>query len=232
MQSKNLTISVLLALLLVSSLGCAGDAETPLEATQPTLETPALTVPKIAEIGSDSTVFVRVKKADETLSTGSGFVIQKGRIATNHHVIEGIVSGTVESVYNQTRFAIESVLAIDEHNDLAILDAKSFSAPPLSLGDSNKIVTGESVYVVSNPQGWKGTFSDGVISGQRSGGLDWHDGKVFQITAPVFKGSSGGPVLNSRGEVIGIYVGSVWIGQNLNFAIPVNHLRALMETIK
>ena len=96
----------------------------------------------------------------------------------------------------------------------------------LPLGDNDTVQIGMPVYVTGNPRGLEGTFSDGLISAIR----EVNGRKLFQMTAPVSPGSSGGPVLNSSGEVIGITVSQVKDGQNLNFAVPVNYLKELAAT--
>ena len=93
-------------------------------------------------------------------------------------------------------------MATDEKHDLAILAVSGSSISTLSLGDSDSVSIGDVVYVVGNPEGFEGTFSDGVISGVRGSNAD--SGKLLQMTAPISPGSSGGPVLNARGEVIGV----------------------------
>ena len=92
------------------------------------------------------------------------------------------------------------------------------------LGNSDFAQVGETVYAVGNPRGLEGTFSQGIISSIRPVGID----KLIQITAPLSPGSSGGPVLNRKGEVIGVSVLTIRDGQNLNFAIPSIHLSALL----
>ena len=83
---------------------------------------------------------------------------------------------------------------------------------------------GERVYAVGNPQGLEGTFSRGIVSGIRNVG----DDKILQVTAPISPGSSGGPILNDRGEVIGVSVATFKGGQDLNFAIPSSYLATLL----
>ena len=229
MHPQNLTTTLLLALLLtLVSLGCAGDAETPVEATQPTLETPALTVPEIAEIALKSTVYLRIRNAQNEIFSGSGFVVGDSLIATTYHQIDDIHTGSTARLVNElTDYPIQAVVAVDVRHDLAIIKASDIKAPPLPLGDSNEVRIGEPVHVTGNPDGYIGSFSSGVISGIREGDKFVAD-KVIQMTCPVSVGSSGGPVLNYRGEVIGVVNGDDSDGQNLNFASPVNFLKELI----
>ena len=151
-------------------------------------------------------------------------------IATNKHVIANAAGGVVKRVRNDTKFDIEGVMATDEKHDLAILRVSGSSISILPLGDSDSVSIGDVVYVVGNPEGFEGTFSDGVISGVRGSNAD--NGKRLQMTAPISPGSSGGPVLNTRGEVIGVAVSSVIGGQNINFAVPSNYLGLLIGSAR
>ena len=214
MLSKNLTISILLPLLLVLLLGCADSEEAPVEVVQPLPTT--LTPQEIAQIALKSTVLLRVKSANDD-TFGSGFFVEGNHIVTSYHVINGVASATVESVFHDTKYPITTILAIDEKHDLAIVQASGLTAPSLSLGDSNTVRIGDSVYVIGNPGGWKGTFSDGVISAIRPDGISWVDDRVFQMTAPTSAGSSGGPVLNTVGEVIGVHTGTDGKGSRSQF---------------
>lgn len=94
----------------------------------------------------------------------------------------------------------------------------------MPLGNSDIVQVGDSVFAVGNPQGLEGTFSQGIISSIRQIGTE----TLLQLTAPISPGSSGGPVLNSQGEVIGVSVATFRGGQNLNFAIPAKYLRELL----
>ena len=110
---------------------------------------------------------------------------------------------------------------------LALIKVSDVSSAVLPLGSSDKVQVGESVYVAGNPLGFlEGTFSNGIVSGVREFRVG---SKRIQITAPVSEGSSGGPVLNSKGEVIGVAVSIITAGQNLNFAIPSNYLIELLN---
>ena len=185
-----------------------------------------LTPQQIAKKALDSTVVLLMKDAnDQLVSVGSGFFLQPNVVATNNHVIAKAVSGVVKRVGNNTEFDIEGVVAIDVKHDLALLSVPANSdVPLLPLGDVDSVAIGDTVYVAGNPEGFEGTFSEGVISGIR--GTDYD--KRFQITAPISSGSSGGPVLNTRAEVIAVCVSVVSAGQNINFAVPSNYLYPLI----
>lgn len=157
-------------------------------------------------------------------SLGSGFFIGDGLIATNLHVIEGSSRGYAKLIGKKTKFDIQGYTAIDADRDLAILKISTPYSSTLPLGNSDTCEVGESVFAVGNPKGLEGTFSQGIVSSIRDAGSD----KLLQITAPISPGSSGGPVLNARGDVIGVSVATYRGGQNLNFAIPVNYLKELL----
>lgn len=171
------------------------------------------------------------------LGSGSGFVIANdGKVVTNYHVVH--MPGTAQA---EARFAdgasyqVQGVLATDPDKDLAVLKlqstGKDFQA--LRLGDSEQVQTGEHVLAIESPLAGlspvstEATVSDGIVSGIR----DWpeHQMKVFQITAPISPGSSGGALLNSNGDVIGVTFAQLVGGQNLNFAIPIAYLRSLLK---
>ena len=186
----------------------------------------ALTTEQIAKKALAATVYLEMKNSTgTTLGFGSGFFIKPDQIATNFHVIEGAAQGTAKLVGKYARYQIEGIIATDKDNDLAILKVTADGIPPLSLGDSDTVNIGAKVYVAGNPKGLEGTFSDGLISRRER-----YPKKRLQMTAPISPGSSGGPVLNSAGKVIGISVSvhRALDAQNLNFAIPSNYLKALL----
>lgn len=164
------------------------------------------------------------------MGIGSGFFVQPNLIATNYHVIEGAAKGTAKLVGKYTTYNIEGVTATDRDNDLALLKVAAYGIKPLSLGDSNSVRIGETVYVAGNPKGLEGTFSDGIISSRR----DKDTKERLQMTAPISPGSSGGPVLNRKGEVIGVSFAQhrALDAENLNFAIPSKYVKALLARSK
>ena len=177
---------------------------------------------RIAEDALASTVFLQMDSG-----YGSGFLVAPGRVATNLHVIHNAITGTARLVNQTDSIKIEGYTAIDFEQDLIILDVPDLDAPPLPLGDSEDVKIGETVYAVGNPKEFEGTFSEGNISGIRKDA----NGELLQITAPISPGSSGGPVLNKNGKVIGVSVAS-GPGQNLNFAIPAKYLKTLIKKQK
>ena len=188
----------------------------------------AQTAQQIAKNAFGSTVLLVMEDANgQPLGLGSGFFVKPNQIATNLHVVAGASRGYAKRVGQKTKYDIEGITAIDAKWDLVILEVTTLGSRALSLGDSDTVLVGETVYAVGNPHGLEGTFSQGIISSVRRVGAD----KLLQLTAPVSPGSSGGPVLNGRGKVIGVSVATFRGGQNLNFAIPSNYLTELIAQV-
>ncbi|HVP76724.1 MAG TPA: trypsin-like peptidase domain-containing protein [Thermodesulfobacteriota bacterium] len=180
---------------------------------------------QIAKKTFPSVVLLVMQDANgQPVSLSSGFFVLDRVIASNYHVVEGASRGYAKVVGQKTKYEIEGITGVDPERDLVLMKVTATPTTPLSLGDSDSVEVGEPVYAIGNPQGLEGTFSQGIVSGIRKIGPD----KLLQITAPISPGSSGGPVLNSKGEVIGISVAIFRGGQNLNFAVPSNYLKALI----
>lgn len=186
--------------------------------------TDAASPQEIAKRTFRSTVLLVMNdKNGQPLSLGSGFFIGDGKIATNYHVIAGAASGYAKVVGKKGTFGIQGVIAADPKADLAIIKIKARNIAYLTLRSTDDVSVGDPVYVVGNPQGLEGTFSTGIVSAIRSIGHY----KLLQITAPISPGSSGGPVLDTSGRVIGVAAATYKGGQNLNFAIPSDYLKKL-----
>ena len=180
---------------------------------------------QLAEKALAATVYLEMADRDgNTLGFGSGFFVGQSQIATNLHIIEGAAKGTAKLAGSPTKYTVDGISTIDEKNDLAILKVTGFEGAPLPLGDSDTVKTDETVYVVGNPKGLEGTFSDDTISSFREEDAK----KRFQMTDLIAPGNSGGPVLNGNGEVIGISLITLEGGQNLNFVVPSNYLKELL----
>ena len=160
----------------------------------------------------------------QALSLGSGFMIEDDIAVTNFHVIEGASSGYIKFINQDGIYEILGVTAYNPKFDLALIKVDKLNNPTLGLSVSN-IDIGDKVYAVGNPLGLEGTFSDGMLSGVR----DFEDITVFQITAPISPGSSGGPVTDDEGNVIGVATFNAAGGQNLNFVIPSKYIKELLN---
>lgn len=169
-----------------------------------------------------------VVRVDSERGVGTGFVVAPdGRIATNLHVIAGADEVTVE-LADQRKFAVQKVLALDPQRDLAIVQIEASDLPTVPLGNSDVVSAGDPVVVIGNPLGVLDfTVSDGLISAVRQ---RTPETRVIQTSAPISQGSSGGPLFNRYGEVIGVATYFSIQGQNLNFAIPSNYLRPMLQS--
>ena len=182
-------------------------------------EKPIESLPSIIKRIEPSTVIVfTYDNKGNFLRLGSGFFIgQNGDIVTNYHTLKGASYVEVKTSYGKTH-PMTYIVAEDEQGDLIrfSIDIPSQYVHPLPLSTSLPEV-GERIIVYGSPLGLEKTVSDGIVSAIREGPAYV---KIIQITAPVSPGSSGSPVLNMKGEVIGVATFQMIEGQNLNFAIP------------
>ena len=180
---------------------------------------------QVARKAFPSTVLIICTDSNgQQISLGSGFIVGPGLIATNFHVIDGAAGATVKVVGDQQTQKVTYIRNIDVRNDLAILAASKIQAPAVEIGDSNRLEVGTAIYAVGNPRGLEGSLSEGIISAFRSVG----ESSLLQITAAISPGSSGGPILDGTGKVVGVSVATYKGGQNLNFAIPSTALSKLL----
>ncbi len=164
-------------------------------------------------------------QADDGVRSGSGFVVDpSGVVVTNLHILRGASSVAVKThageVFDQVR-----IIGYDDSRDIVLLRIAGFGLPTLAFGNSDEVQPGAKVLAVGNPAGLEGTTTEGIVSGIRllESGM-----KVIQTDAAASPGSSGSPLLNQRGEVIGIIAFKRVDGEGLNFAIPINYVRGLM----
>jgi hypothetical protein len=162
---------------------------------------------------------------DELVGTGTGFFIRDdGVIVSNAHVVIDGDTLKVELADGEVYDDVY-VLSVDNQRDLILLQIATSRAPVLKVGDDRDLSIGDTVYVVGNPLGFRGTFSDGIVSGKRlEEGVNY-----LQITAPISQGSSGGPVLNGEGWVVGVATAYMDGGQNMNIAVPARHAIGMMS---
>lgn len=180
---------------------------------------------EIAQEGSKATVFIVTRsKIGIELGSGSGFIVSSdGKIVTNFHVIENAYYASIK-LNNGDVYDDISIIDYDERRDLAVLKIKGLKLSTVAIGKSDTLKVGEKVIAIGNPQGLENTVSEGILSSVRNiEGVN-----VLQITAPISPGSSGGPLFDSKGCVIGITSAMLRGGQNLNFAIPIDYVTPLI----
>lgn len=183
-------------------------------------------LPAIVKRISPAVVVVETRKGGRR-GLGSGFFINsQGHIVTNYHVVFGADQATVKT-HDGKRYPVKKVLTEDKKADLVLL---AIDIPPHTvsyLEVTGKLPeVGEKVYAIGHPMGLEKTVSEGIVSAIRKMP---RLGEIIQITAPISQGSSGGPVFNASGRVIGVARATYRTGQNLNFAVPgekVLHLRS------
>jgi S1-C subfamily serine protease len=166
---------------------------------------------------------------------GSGFIIDKaGHVLTNYHVIAE--ARQVEVVLHNRKSYKATIVGTDRSHDLAVLLIKAPDLQPMTLGDSTHLQVGQKVYAIGNPFGLAGTLTRGIVSSIRS--VQEPDGtaidEAIQTDAAINPGNSGGPLLNWRGEVIGIntlIASNVGQSAGIGFAIPINTAKAVLNDL-
>ena len=165
----------------------------------------------------------------ELIPVGSGAFINKNQIVTNVHVIDGLQTFVAVRNSDQKQIAVK-VLKVDPIHDVAILKTISFSSE-----EHLKTVTkfpriGSDIWVAGSPLGQEGTISNGIVSAIRK--HKPFDFDQIQFTAPISFGSSGGPLVNTDFELIGITVSGIdaYDAQNLNFAVPAKYINHLLDS--
>jgi len=188
-------------------------------------ESRRLSPQEVANRAMPSVVMLVMQDAhSQPISLGSGFFVAKNTVATNLHVVRGAARGHVKRVGRNELYDVTGVVAMDSASDLVLLSVSESDTPSIRIDTARQVALGDRILVLGNPRGLEGTLSDGIISGIR----ELEPGRIIQITAPISPGSSGGPVLNEYGEVVGVAVATVDGGQNLNFAIPSAMLSGLL----
>jgi len=213
---------MLIAVALAPACNPKATASHPTE--QPTATKPASTSRTPAEIAALSTPSVVSVRTDHSL--GTGFVVAgNGLVASNLHVIAGNAKITV-TLADHREYDVVEIFSGDRQHDLVIMRIEAQKLPALSLGDSDAIHPGDAIVAIGHPLGLEDTVSNGLVSAIRK--LD-DDLTVLQISAPIAPGSSGGPIFNDRGEVIGVATAIMMGGQNLNFGVPITYVKELLR---
>jgi S1-C subfamily serine protease len=194
-------------------------------------------LPSVVNITSRAVVFNFFYGTVPQEGQGSGFVLDKaGHVLTNFHVVEGANRGIEVKLSNKRSYKA-TVVGTDKVHDLALLQIDAPGLQAVTLADSSELAVGEKVYAIGNPFGLSGTMTRGIISSIRS--IRTADNSpiedAIQTDAAINPGNSGGPLLNSRGEVIGI---NTMIASNgaeqssgIGFAIPINTAKAVLADL-
>src|SRR3989344_3634091 len=170
---------------------------------------------------------------------GSGFIISSGGlILTNKHVASDKKASYTVLTNDGNKYDAE-ILAQDSVMDLAVVKIKASNLPVLKLGNSDSVKLGQTAIAIGNALGeFRNTVSVGVISGlartitASGGGQTETIEGVLQTDAAINQGNSGGPLLNLKGEVIGVNTAMVSGAQNIGFAIPINKAKRAIESVK
>lgn len=163
---------------------------------------------------------------DEIIATGSGVIaFEDDLVLTNAHVVEDNNKLEVISE-NNTKYTVEGILAYNKKKDIAILKLNKNNGGK-ALKIKEKVSVGDEVIAIGSPLGLKNTVSSGMLSGYFQDNIE-----VYQHTAPISSGSSGGALLNNKGKLIGITYASINGGQNLNLAIPISEYKNEYKKIK
>lgn len=207
---------------------------------------PTLSIVEIAEEVSPATVSIYLTTLNEarehtTVGAGSGFIITNdGYIVTNAHVVTAEHDGIFVGVPGFEENFEATLVGADERTDIAVLKIEPFVDNGVAvlfetvvLGDSDLLQNGELAVAIGNPLGtFEGTVTAGVISGtNRSINSNGYMMTLIQTDASVNTGNSGGPLINSFGEVVGVINSKIATAEGVGFAIPINSIRSVIESI-
>jgi S1-C subfamily serine protease len=191
----------------------------------------ALSGDQVVERVSPSAVSILVGKGDgQVVGVASGVIIRSdGVILTANHVVKGMREVQVRLKSGEIYDQVE-LIASDERRDVAALRIPTTGLPVLPIGNSANAASGATVFVVSNAVGLPWTASSGILSATRmaddvpGAGSGY---RILQFTAPLSPGSSGGVLVDAEARILGIVVGSLSVGQNVNFAVPIDSIAGL-----
>lgn len=215
----------------------------PPETTTPEIATPApvventpeitesrvLTASEVFEINRDAVIIIRTEYGGGLYGTGSGFFVSSTGVAvTNHHVLADAISATA-ILYDESEFNITGYYSYDIENDLAIIqvDGRGGSFDYVTLGDSDTTAVGETVYAIGGPDWDPITFTQGMISRIVYEPIIYDIYTIagmLQSTAAIYGGNSGGPLVNDRGQVIGVNSAGHTIRASVQMAVPINRV--------
>ena len=194
----------------------------------PSLPVKSLEPSEIAKLYGPAVVYIETyNSSGQLLGSGSGFIASSdGKIVTNYHVIDGSAQAKI-FLEDGSSYNVDYVTGYDIGRDVAVLKINATNLLKVRLGTSDLISTGQRVVAIGSPFGLSNTISEGLISNKNRYINDYNH---IQTSAAVSPGSSGGALFNQYGEVIGVITWGVIDGQNLNFAIPINEVKAYINS--
>lgn len=200
-------------------------------------EEPAESIADIASRVKPAVVHLRLLDASgQDIGSASGFFVSPdGLVVTNEHVVRRATRIQAQLLGGEEHEVV-GLMARDETRDLAVVKVEGAGYPALTLDPKVSIAEGIPVVVIGSPYGLSWTVSEGIVSALRPQGLPLelqpaNQGGVVQITAPMSPGSSGSPVVDREGRVIGVGQSIVAGGGNLSFAVPVQAVVELLDTV-
>ncbi|MBU3173243.1 S1C family serine protease [Clostridium estertheticum] len=206
-----------------------GAQDKSLDDTTQVAVTGELTAKQIINKYGNAVVYVEVSdKNHNSIASGSGFIVKStGVIVTNFHVIKGssYVSVTLQ---NGTKYDVKSVLNYNEKQDIAVLQlSNATNLSTVTLGGSDNVEVGDNVATIGSPQGYANSLSTGIVSGINRKNERGND---IQTTTSITYGSSGGPLFDMLGNVIGITYSGFDSAGNIGFVIPINEVKPFLAT--
>ncbi len=166
---------------------------------------------------------IALDQENKTIRTGSGFFVDRqGVIATSHHVLEGSARAIIRAADRQEGEVLD-IIGDDPGCDLLTAKTSLQNTSPIPFGDTCRITEGDEVLIIGHAPGWERIFSAGHILGSRRA----TNLELLQVSAPLLPGCSGAPLLNRKGEVLGVATAFADLSRELNFAVPIHYLRTL-----
>jgi len=186
--------------------------------TSPDYKPQELTPEEIFEKVDPSVVRISAYDFDGiNVLSGSGVVISPNVVLTNFHIYSGNEDILITH-YNES-YKVKTILAVDVVKDIVVLETENRSLTPITISSDSVFKIGSQVYAIGSPLGFENSITDGLISGYRK----IENSILFQISAPIYPGSSGGAVVNKMGELIGISSSKI-SNSEINFAIPISEI--------
>jgi Flp pilus assembly protein TadD len=170
-------------------------------------------------------VLATVDKDNKPIGQGSGFIVSKDRIVTNHHVLAG-ASNVLVFFADGESVVVDGIVSDSPRRDLAVISAKTGTRSALRLGDEFSVRQGDYVFAIGAPKGLKLSITNGIVSGFRQVDEQF----MIQSTAPIAPGSSGGPLFDNEGRVVGVTTSLLTDAPGIYFSVGAGDVNRLLRT--